>query len=77
MYGPNEQKSDTYRFDVKDVEERNMHTGNYSLGCGTVEYYRSSKSAERAFFAFRLNDGVSKRYNSFLVVPVSDILEKC
>lgn len=77
MYESGCGKFKTFRFDVKDVEERNMGTGNYSLGSGAVDYYSKCADADRAFFAFRLNDGVSKKYGRFLVAPVQDILEKC
>lgn len=47
------------RFDVKDVEDSNFGTGNYSLGEGCVKFFKNYDGL--AFFAFRLNDGKNTR----------------
>ena len=54
------------RFDVKDVEDENFGTGNYSLGEDCVKFFKNYDGL--AFFAFRLNNGKSARLNEFLVV---------
>ena len=49
------------RFDVKDVEDGNFGTGNYSLGEGCIKFFKDYNGL--AFFAFRLNDRKSTRLN--------------
>ena len=49
------------RFDVKDVEDGNFGTGNYSLGEGCIKFVKDYDGL--AFFAFRLNDRKSTRLN--------------
>ena len=49
------------RFDVKDVEDGNFGTGNYSLGEGCIKFFKDYDGL--AFFAFRRNDRKSTRLN--------------
>ena len=65
------------KIDLKDVEDENMNTGNYSLGKNCVDYYRRhAKQQSRAYFAFWLNDGKT-RLKSFLLASMKDVLGKC
>ena len=63
------------RFDVKDVEDGNFGTGNYSLGEGCIKFFKDYDGL--AFFAFRLNDKKSTRLNQFLVVQAQDVVNSC
>ena len=53
-----------------------MATGNYALSRPTVETLARLNSRFR-FFAFRLNDGVSRRLDAFLVANAADVLREC
>ena len=45
------------------------------MGKDCVDFFR--KYDGLAFFAFRLNDGKDIRFDSFLVVPAADVLDRC
>lgn len=53
-----------------------MPKGNYSLSKKTVDVLGRLNSRYR-FFAFRLNDRVSKRLDKFLIACARDVLSEC
>ena len=62
-------------FDVKDVEDKWIYTGNYSIPHDQVYFYMNSLNEH--WIAFRLNDGISKKFNKFCIVKAYDICKKC
>lgn len=61
------------RIDAKDPDR--IDTGNVTLPADEVEFFKMYvDETPRYFLAFRLNDGISVRYDKFRVFTVSDVL---
>lgn len=59
--------------DAKDPDR--IDTGNVTLSADEVEFFRTyADETPRYFLAFRLNDGVSVRYDKFRVFAALDVL---
>lgn len=64
-------------FDVKDVSDENMRTGNYVIGNECKNFLNSqSRNRPDRWFAFRENDG-NTRLNRFIVVSAFDVIDYC
>lgn len=66
-------------FDVKDVEDKNVGTGNYSISTHCQDYF--AKSNDNYWFAFKLNrtknGGESCRLNAFVCVKACEVVVNC
>ena len=62
----NNEKMTQFNFDIKDVEDKNISTGNYTVKLNEVEFLE--KSTDAYYLAFRLNDGISKKFSKYVVV---------
>ena len=66
-------------FDVKDVENKNTGTGNYSISKDCQDYFK--KSNDNYWLAFKLNRtedmGKPKRLNAFVCVKAHEVVVNC
>lgn len=66
-------------FDVKDVEDKNTGTGNYSISTHCQDYFK--KSNDNYWFAFKLNrtknGGKPCRLNAFVCVKACEVVLNC
>ena len=61
------------RIDLKDPDR--IDTGNVTVSVDEVDFFKIyDEEAFSYFLAFRLNDGISKRYNKFRLFGVLDVL---
>ena len=59
--------------DLKDPD--NITTGNVTIDVDEIKFFKNyRKKASDYILAFRLNDGISRRYNMFRLFEVSDVL---
>ncbi|MBP5784183.1 MAG: hypothetical protein J6W16_01190 [Methanobrevibacter sp.] len=66
-------------FDVKDVEDKNTGTGNYSISTHCQDYFK--KSNDNYWLAFKLNrtknGGKPCRLNAFVCVKAYEVVVNC
>ena len=66
-------------FDVKDVEDKNTGTGNYSISTHCQDYF--AKSNDNYWLAFKLNrtknGGNPWRLNAFVCVKACEVVVNC
>ena len=66
----NNEQITLFHFDVEDVEDENITTGNYSLPMNKVEFFE--KVTDAYYLAFRCNNG-KERLNRYIVVNVKEL----
>lgn len=63
--------------DVKDVDDRNFNTGNYSLSDKFINYHIKSPLIPYGYYvAFRLVEN-NKRSRKFILVNTQEMIQKC
>ena len=67
----NNEKITTFKFDVKDVEDQNISTKNYTLNLNEVDFLE--KTTDIHYLAFRHNDGISKKFSQYVVVDGNEL----
>lgn len=64
----------TFWFDVKDIEDANISSGNYSLGKDCVDYCLTVD--DENWLVFRLADGKSKHLDKYIAVQALELCMK-
>lgn len=64
------EKLTTFHFDVEDVDDKNISTGNYTVPKTKIEFFE--KITDSYYLAFRCNDG-KKRLDKYIVVNVKEL----
>ena len=62
------------KFDIKDVDDKNISTGNYAIDKLEIEFL--SASIDIYWLAFRLNDRQSRKLNDYIVVNSQELCSR-